>query len=178
MRKYWFDTEFNQVGTFVELISIGIVSDDGREYYAQNQDRRIDMDQEYVVKHVLPLFDQRSYKPVKLIAEEVTNFVLPNGVEKESPQMWAWYGNYDWVAMCGTLYGNMVNVPKGFPWNVSDLKQYADYLGHTARPASPEGEHNALVDARWNKDFYEMLVKEDQRQRNDRQHAVDVLSLY
>lgn len=161
MRRFFLDTEFNQDKTFVELISIGIVSDDGREYYAQNADRDTSMDQQYVIENVLPLFDTVSWKPITTIAKEVTDFLMVGVEQDPGIEIWAWYGNYDWVAFCGTLYGNMVAVPPTLPWNVMDLKQYADYLEHTERPASPEGEHNALVDARWNKDYYRLLVNFD-----------------
>ena len=32
--RYWFDTEFIEDGKTIDLLSIGIVSDDGRAYYA------------------------------------------------------------------------------------------------------------------------------------------------
>jgi hypothetical protein len=34
MIRYWFDTEFLETGSSIDLISIGIVAEDGREYYA------------------------------------------------------------------------------------------------------------------------------------------------
>lgn len=162
--RFFLDTEFNQNGCFVQLISIGIVAEDGREYYAQNQERFVEMDQPFVVDHVLPLFVETAWKPVRQIREEVTAFIDPS---KGPHEIWAWYGNYDWVAFCGTIYGNMVNVPDGMPWNVMDLKQYSDYLNlGDLRLASPEGEHNALVDARWNRDYYDFLYRIDQAQRD------------
>jgi hypothetical protein len=33
--RFWFDTEFYEDGKTIELISIGVVSQDGREYYAE-----------------------------------------------------------------------------------------------------------------------------------------------
>lgn len=36
--RYFYDTEFLEDGTTIELISIGIVSEDGREYYAINSE--------------------------------------------------------------------------------------------------------------------------------------------
>lgn len=36
MTRYFYDTEFLENGKTIELISIGIVADDGREYYAVN----------------------------------------------------------------------------------------------------------------------------------------------
>ncbi|WWT39792.1 DnaQ-like DNA polymerase III subunit [Microcystis phage Mwe-JY05] len=38
--RYWYDTEFLEDGRTIELISIGIVAEDGREYYAVNRDFR------------------------------------------------------------------------------------------------------------------------------------------
>jgi len=38
MSQYWVDTEFFDNGWTIDLISIGIVSSDGREYYAQHSD--------------------------------------------------------------------------------------------------------------------------------------------
>lgn len=40
MTRYCYDTEFLEDGSTIELISIGIVADDGREYYAVNRDFR------------------------------------------------------------------------------------------------------------------------------------------
>jgi hypothetical protein len=34
--RYWYDTEFIEDGKTIDLISIGIVAEDGREYYAQS----------------------------------------------------------------------------------------------------------------------------------------------
>lgn len=40
--RYAYDTEFLEDGSTIELISIGIVAEDGREYYAVNADFRWD----------------------------------------------------------------------------------------------------------------------------------------
>ena len=32
--KFWFDTEFIEDGRTIDLISIGMVAEDGRQYYA------------------------------------------------------------------------------------------------------------------------------------------------
>lgn len=47
MSIYCYDTEFLDDGSTIELISIGIVCDDGREYYAVNSD----MDTQRIGKH-------------------------------------------------------------------------------------------------------------------------------
>lgn len=47
MTRYFYDTEFIEDGETIGLISIGIVADDGREYYAVNSD----MPYERIAKH-------------------------------------------------------------------------------------------------------------------------------
>lgn len=75
--KHFYDLEFLEDGCTIELISIGIVSDDGAEYYAVNADiqtnsklhQRIsahDFLAKHVVKH-LPLADDRT------VAEQLTH---------------------------------------------------------------------------------------------------------
>lgn len=36
--RFWFDTEFIEDGRTIDLISIGVVSEDGRTYYAETTD--------------------------------------------------------------------------------------------------------------------------------------------
>lgn len=36
--RFWYDTEFLEDGKTIELISIGFVAEDGREYYAVNEE--------------------------------------------------------------------------------------------------------------------------------------------
>ena len=36
--RYWFDTEFDERGPDIQLISIGIVAEDGRHYHVANAD--------------------------------------------------------------------------------------------------------------------------------------------
>ena len=38
--RFWFDTEFYEDGRTIELISIGVVSEDGRTYYAETPKAR------------------------------------------------------------------------------------------------------------------------------------------
>jgi hypothetical protein len=52
--KFWLDTEFIDDGKTIELISIGIVSEDGREYYAQSCEFDLDKISEWVQENVLP----------------------------------------------------------------------------------------------------------------------------
>ena len=64
--------------------------------------------------------------------------------------------DYDWVVFCW-LFGPMIALPDGWPMYCRDLKQLADSMPEKPRFAEPNGEHNALIDAAWNKDFYYYL---------------------
>lgn len=123
-------------------------------------------------------------KTNKQIADEILRFthgvygVDSNGhstglVRDHNPQFYAYYADYDWVAFCW-LFGNMIDLPKEFPMYCIDLKQRLDdvqfecskniqFWGtdikkHPAYPKQTD-EHNALADARWNKQLHDFLKK-------------------
>lgn len=258
--KYFIDTEFlegkqdkrflgikyGKTKPTIDLISIGIVAEDGREYYAISKD--------FNLKEAWNRFDWKEHKPThkedeskalyqkvywirenvlkpiwidlfklhgkypkksdaeyaweemknrekyiylkllllkygktnKQIAEEIKEFVqtgdrLNNYYENETIKVdfYGYYADYDWVAFCW-LFGNMIDLPKGFPmycidlvqelercqdnlnklkssgieWktikDIDNLKQYPNYPKQT-------NEHNALNDAKWNKELYQFI---------------------
>lgn len=78
------------------------------------------------------------------------------------PDFYAYYASYDWVVFC-QLFGRMLDLPKGFPMYCKDLKQMMDDKGldkdwKRKNCPDPEGEHNALIDAKWNKNLYDLLI--------------------
>lgn len=187
MTIYCYDTEFLEDGQTIDLISIGIVAGDGREYYAVNSDmdaKRIsksDWLMKNVVKH-LPLhhyspprdglswiwgLDMTSplVKPKWVIANEVREFIVggitPMGEKdgvpaywsEELPELWAYYGAYDHVALA-QLWGPMISLPNLMPMWTHDLMQLVEPLDGFELPsrAAGDAEHNALSDARWNRD--------------------------
>jgi hypothetical protein len=180
--KYFFDTEFheykrNGVNT-IELISTGIVAEDGREYYEFSREFDIDaaLANPWLAEHVInPVLSKCASdtpasprtvffalgKTKEQIAKEITAFV------GDSPEFYAYYADYDWVVFCW-LYGRMIDLPKGFPMYCRDLKQMlddkAEQLGLSpndlkafATYPTQENEHDALDDAKWNRALYEFL---------------------
>lgn len=107
----------------------------------------------------------------------------PYKVALENCQMeWlAYYGSYDWVVFCW-IFGKMIDLPKGFPMYQTDLKQMFEaamdetFLWHTNQghdltreflvksakdhPNYPRNsnEHNALDDAKWNRNLYKYIL--------------------
>lgn len=163
---YAYDTEFLEDGHTIELISIGIVCEDGREYYAVNSDmdhKRISVNTWLclnVIPH-LPLSEGPPWrdggaweyaidmssplvKPKWVIANEVREFLLA----VEPPELWANYAAYDHVVLA-QLWGRMISLPKGLPMFTHDLQQLLETMADFEKPEQDGTEHNALEDARW-----------------------------
>ncbi len=85
---------------------------------------------------------------------------------KSNIEFYAYYADYDWVVFCW-LFGRMVDLPKGFPMYCRDLKQIYDekveLLGcdqkHAEGYPKQSNEHNALNDAKWNKELFNFINK-------------------
>jgi len=157
MMRYYFDTEFIENGRahFPEIISIGIVAEDGRELYLERSDVPWDLASVWVLENVKPHLHLEQRKSIEGMRLAILNFVA-DGYEK--PEFWAFYADYDWVILCG-LFGRMIDLPAGWPMYCRDLKQEADRLKapRSKQPTQEGAEHNALADARWNKAMHDWL---------------------
>lgn len=182
--KYFLDTEFLEDGKTIELISIGIVAEDGRELYLINRDApwpRIKNDP-WLMANVVPYLPQPDFSRRHLtpkawlinfrdsavqgrpaIAERVERFLLGDdlaGGEAGAPEteLWANYGAYDFVALC-QLFGRMIDRTPGMPMHVNDLQQELRRHGNPPMPEQTTGMHNALEDARHLKACFEALSR-------------------
>src|SRR5678810_383989 len=148
--RFWFDTEFIENGRTIDLISIGIVSEDGREYYRESVEWDTTDVNDWVRANVFPHLQWNGVLR-SIIADEIRAFM------GEKPEIWAYYADYDWVALC-QLFGTMMDLPKGWPMYCRDVKQLCDSLGNPKLPEQGKGEHYALADARWNMLAWEFLT--------------------
>lgn len=179
--RFFYDTEFLEDGKTIDLISIGIVAEDGSDYYAVAKEittgrlhRRLKR-HEWLMANVVPslpkpygdwnnhmptrwLFDYGSHyvKPRAQIAYEVAAFLLELG---EPVELWADYGAYDHVALC-QLFGPMMALPDGIPMWTNDLRQEVQRLcvDPDSLPVQAAGHHNALADARHLKVMYDHVA--------------------
>ncbi len=162
--KYFIDTEFNERGSKhpLELISIGIVAEDGRELYCVNSLFDSSHANSWVKEHVLPLLPER--RPERLeyggsprlnleaavwsrravMVRRILDFVGDDPL----PEFWGYYCAYDWVVLC-QLFGDMSRLPTGWPMYCHDLRQAMDAMGHQDVRQSDDAPHNALENARW-----------------------------
>lgn len=159
--KWFLDTEFHEDGRVLSLISIAFVSAQ-TEYYAVALDGwRPAACNEWVQQNVLPQLPPRTdlaWKTRAQIARDITELVkVSEMMYQDSVEIWGYFSDYDWVVFC-QLFGTMMDLPKGFPMYCLDLKQEMHRLGFKQEDL-PDSllhqteEHNALMDARWNRDL-------------------------
>lgn len=140
--KIWFDTEFIEDGKTIELVSVGMIKVDGSSYYAEVAGVDYSRADPWLHENVFPhLIGGESLKDRSTIAADIIDFA------GKSPEFWAYYADYDWVALC-QLFGRMIDLPKGWPMYCRDLKQAAD-IARVSLPKQTTQEHNALADAEW-----------------------------
>lgn len=157
--RYFIDTEFMESGHLfpVTLLSVGIVAEDGREFYAVNKEADRTLANDWVKENVIPCLGTKNELSHVGIGHAIVEFI---GFDK--PEFWGYYSDYDWVVFC-QLFGKMVDLPKGWPMYCRDLKQWCDSVGKPQLPQQGKGEHNALADALWNKEVYEFLRERDEQ---------------
>lgn len=172
--RYFYDTEFLEDGKTIELISLGMVAEDGREFYGVNSDApwgRV-TSHPWLRENVLPSLPKRDHgglncrcisgwhldtdSPDVRSRGQIARGVLDLIGNDPFPQFWAYYGAYDHVVLC-QLWGRMIDLPRGMPMWTHDLMQECERHGSPRMPEQPDGAHNALADARWVKHRYEWL---------------------
>lgn len=180
--KVYIDTEFFENGPDVpvRLISIGMVGEDGREFYAECSD--FDWSQvpdghwiqnnvrphlkyavgksEFAMEHLIPQKKVHLVGPRLIIRKHIVNFF--EGAQ--DLEFYGYFADYDWVVFC-QIFGRVLDLPKGFPFYCMDLKQSMKERGLSGdwkRLVCPDpiGEHNALVDARWNAALHKCIMNE------------------
>lgn len=110
------------------------------------------------------------------IVGELYQFIsCPKG---HTVDFYGYYSDYDWVLFC-SLFGTMMDLPKGFPMYCKDLKQMLDdkaesltnegfvgipsfenkinFLKAAVNYPKQNNEHNALADAEWNMQLHKFL---------------------
>src|SRR5688500_5575719 len=112
--KYFYDCEFHEDGKTIDFISIGVVAEDGREFYRVSSEfdtRRVAKNQwlmdnvmssiphqQFIVAdfegkpYVRDIFVTDPFARTKQeIARDLFYFLSEDG---EQPEFWAWYGAY------------------------------------------------------------------------------------
>ena len=145
--RWFLDTEFAEDGERIRLISLALVSErDDRFYRVLSDGWSVDDCNDWVRQHVLPLLPPRGplWSTREQTRKDVTRLLMRDG----TPEIWADYGSYDWVALC-QLFGTMMDLPSGMPMFVRDLRQEVFRLGVSQwdLPSRKSAKHDALEDS-------------------------------
>jgi hypothetical protein len=160
----FFDTEFYENGETIELISIGMVKEDGEQLYLVNSDfdyaamvedatnKGSQETIEFLNNNVFNNLKATKYNSfsLKIIKELVVKYV------GDKPTFWTSTGAYDWVLIC-QLFGRMLDLPENWPYLTMDTAQLKvlfpqvekdmSLLPYVMPTDSNNAEHNALFDA-------------------------------
>ncbi|MBT0565286.1 polyadenylate-specific 3'-exoribonuclease AS [Williamsia sp. CHRR-6] len=155
--RYFYDTEFIEDGRTIELVSIGVVAEDGREFYAVSTEFDPARAGDWVRTNVLgqlPSPASKAWQSRRQIRDRLLEFLTetPGDIE-----LWAWIGAYDHVALC-QLWGSMTALPRPIPRFTRELKQHWESVGRPELPPAPANAHDALADARHNLSRWQAML--------------------
>jgi hypothetical protein len=153
--KYWIDTEFIATPYTIDLISVGLVAEDGREFYAESDEVDWSKANLWTLENVRPKLTGKAMK-----RQDIGNGLRLFTDGDERPVFWGYFPAYDWVAFIW-LFGSMDELPFHYPQLCLDIKQWAIELGDPELPHQVGDRHNALLDARWTREAWAFLARLD-----------------
>lgn len=147
--RYFYDTEFIEDGVTIDLVSIGVVAEDGREFYAVSTEFDPERAGKWVRANVLPKLPppaDTAWRSRARLRSDLLAFLTAGSGDVE---LWAWIGAYDHVALC-QLWGPMTALPRALPRFTRELRQRWEDAGRPTLPPPSTDAHDALADARLN----------------------------
>ncbi|ATE53049.1 MULTISPECIES: polyadenylate-specific 3'-exoribonuclease AS [Actinosynnema] len=150
--RFFYDCEFIEDGVTIDLVSIGVVDEEGREFYAVSTEFDPEKAGPWVRDNVLnqlPPPSSKAYMSRARIRAELLEFLGGAKANRDRVELWAWFAAYDHVALA-QLWGAMPALPRSLPRFTRDLRQRWEDVGKPALPAPPQDAHDALADARHN----------------------------
>ncbi|WP_327359800.1 hypothetical protein [Streptomyces sp. NBC_01304] len=157
-RRIYLDAEFVPHDSSNRgLVSIALVDDSGREYYAINADHDYAAVQahEFLREHVWPTLPRTealdldrahpSVKPLGQIRTELADFF--DGPERA--ELYAWYGIQDHYRLMGLWEHDWQAMPRSVPRIFHELRALADAAGLEELPEPDGVVHHALADAHY-----------------------------
>ena len=174
--KVFFDTEFTGLHKGTSLISIGLIADDGKTFYAENAEYDKSQVDDWINEHVIA---NTSYLKesgnMEIASTSLSNFYHVEGIDGIKTDLMDWLNQfdtveiwsdclaYDWV-LFNDIFGHAFNIPKNvyyIPFDICTLfktkgvdpdinrEEFAGIVG---------SKHNALHDAKVIKACYEKLM--------------------
>lgn len=155
------NTEYVDLEREIDLISLGIVAADGREFYAISTEFDPARANDFVRSVVLPLLEPPDH-PAWMSRAEMKD-ALVKFVGAEVPRFWSWgAAPWDWMAMA-QLFPVAERVPDGWRYTAYDVSLLVEAAGLAVHPVDPAlpplppDVHHALADARWVRDVFQAI---------------------
>jgi 3' exoribonuclease, RNase T-like len=168
--RIFFDTEFTGLHKNTTLISIGLVSDNGEEFYAEFTDYNKKQVDEWLQTNVI----DNLVIPDLLTEQKINNFKGDiNYIQQklriwlsqfEHVEIWSDCLAYDWV-LFNHIFEHAFNIPKNvyyIPFDICTLfklKGIDPDINRESFAGIDGKKHNALHDAKVIKTCYEKLMK-------------------
>lgn len=172
--KVFYDCAFVERGRDlpIQLVSIGLIAEDGREFYGINEECLSNVTRHpWLSVNVAPFLpihfdgnfiyewdhghaEHDHVMALDQLAARLQRFLH----ETPDLELWAYYGAYDHVVMC-QLFGSMAELPSGIPMFTHELMQLIEIMQKIDLPPTPENTHHAMADARWVKQAYQRLTE-------------------
>ena len=150
--KYWIDTEFIERPYTIDLISVGLVAEDGREFYAESSEVDWTKASNWTLRTVRPQLDGAG------VTRENIGYAVRRFIDADvNAVFWGYFPAYDWVVL-SWLFGRMDELPFHLPHLCMDIKQWAMEIGDPELPLQVGPRHHALADARWTRDAWCFLA--------------------
>lgn len=166
--RYFIDTEYlwDHAKGRIEPVSIGIVAEDGREFYAVSTAFNKRHANQWVEDNVLAKLPEQ-YVGIESIGssrwEAAKAWMSPAKIAEgikafigdDVPEFWGDYAGFDYVVL-SMLMGGFEDWPSGWPMHINDLQQDAVPSLDSKVP------HHALADARAVRDSWNAAFPEGQ----------------
>jgi len=175
----YFDTEFTGLHKDTTLISIGIISEDNRTFYAELRDYDKSQVDDWLQEHVIDNLYLTNLFGEEGIVSPITStdFIMTGNMKEVATELKKWikqFDNikiwsdclaYDWV-LFNHLFGHAFNLPKNIYYIPFDICTLFEIKGIDADISREEfinnsvtgNKHNALYDAKVIKACYEKLM--------------------
>jgi hypothetical protein len=162
--RIFIDTEFLDRNSgdhkSTQLISIGAVKETGEEFHMHlnNYDIKAAWQNKFLRENVLPHVALEQPRVPSMVANELRRWSLEDLADGERVEFIAYYGAFDWYLICKLMSG-FLNLPAQWRKHYVDLRVLLNFLGHAdVKQPDTEGTHNALYDAKWNKEVWDTYI--------------------
>jgi hypothetical protein len=160
--RFFYDCEFIEDGVTIDLVSIGVVDEEGREFYAVSTEFDPAKAGPWVRANVLnqlPSPADKAWRSRERIRKDLLDFLGGAKANRDDIELWAWFAAYDHVALA-QLWGPMPALPRCLPRFTRDLRQRWEDVGKPYLPPAPADAHDALADARHNLERWKVIETE------------------